>query len=58
MPEAKKAIPRNCWTCDKSVNCYSNYGTGTGACAYKRAIEEQEVKSSTQLRNGGDKSGR
>lgn len=56
MPEAKKTIPRNCWTCDKSVNCYSNYGTG--ACAYKRAIEEQERKSSTQLRNGGDENGR
>lgn len=55
MPEAKKTIPRNCWTCDKSVNCYSNYGTG--ACAYKRAIEEQERKSSTQLRNGGDENG-
>lgn len=56
MSEAKKVIPKDCWSCDKSVNCYAHYGEG--ACYYKRAIEEQESKSSTQLRNGGDKNGR
>jgi hypothetical protein len=47
MPE-RKEIPKNCWTCDKSANCYSNYGEGT--CAYKVAIEEMERKCSTQMR--------
>lgn len=37
-----KAIPKSCWTCDKSTNCYAHYGEG--ACKYKIAIEEQERK--------------
>lgn len=49
MPE-RKEIPKNCWTCDKSVNCYANYGDG--ACKYKRSIEEMERKGSTQMRKG------
>lgn len=44
----QKEIPKSCFTCKKSVNCYSNYGGGT--CKYKFAIEEMERNSSTQTR--------
>lgn len=48
MPE-RKEIPKSCWTCDKSTNCYAHYGEG--ACKYKIAIEERE-------RKGGETNGK
>lgn len=45
----EKAIPKSCWTCDKSTNCYAHYGEG--ACKYKIAIEERE-------RKGGETNGK
>ena len=41
----QKSIPESCWTCDKSTDCYANYGEG--ACKYKFYVEEKERKGVT-----------